>query len=132
MANFLINAYKIHTSFRFVIIGLLNTLFGYVAFYCLILAGLHYSLAVFLAMATGTIFNFLTYGNWVFYNNNPKLIIKFVIAYALIYSTNLLLLSYVRSWHISIYMAQGIITFPLVVLAYLLNKYFVFRTQAPK
>ena len=63
---------------KFVLVGILNTAFGYLVFALLLFLGLHYTLAVILSTIAGVLFNFKTTGTLVFKNHNNKLIFKFV------------------------------------------------------
>lgn len=66
---------------RFILVGGLNTAFG-VGVYCLaIYVGIPYYIATLLSNVLGVCFNFITTGNLVFRNNNPRLIFRFVMAY---------------------------------------------------
>lgn len=123
----LFHYYKKHLFTRFVAIGCLNTLVGFIVFSFFIKIGLYYSAAVLIGIAICALFNFFSYSNWVFYNNNPKLLIKFIAVYAILYGANVALLHLLLIWVINIYVAQAILLFPLVLLTYVLNKNFVFR-----
>ena len=70
---------------RFLCVGLLNTLFGYLCFAFFVYLGLHYALAVGLATCAGIVFNFQTTGKIVFNNTRTILIFKFIGVYAFLY-----------------------------------------------
>ena len=75
---------------RFILVGGVNTAFG-VGVYCLaIFVGLPYFIATLLSNVSGVCFNFITTGNLVFRNNDPRLIFRFVTAYVIIYFINIL------------------------------------------
>ncbi len=127
MIKLFCNLYQQHTILRFLVIGGVNTVFGYSIFSLFILLGLHYRLAVLLAIVAGVLFNFITYGNCVFYNNAPKLIFKFIVVYAVIYWLNITGLAFLLKHHINTYFAQAILILPLAICTYFLNKKFVFH-----
>ena len=61
----LVNLIKKHKFARFLLVGVLNTLFGYFLYGTLILIGLDYKYAVLLATILGDLFNFQTTGRLV-------------------------------------------------------------------
>lgn len=112
---------------RFVLVGGLNTVFG-VGIYCLaIFIGLPYFMATLVSNVLGVCFNFITTGNLVFRDNNPRLIFRFVTAYVLIYFVNTLVVKAFIELGLNSYWA-GIIATPVVAIcSYTLLKYFVYR-----
>ena len=62
----LVNLIKKHKFAKFLLVGVLNTLFGYFLYGSLILIGLNYKYAVLLATIIGVLFNFQTTGRLVF------------------------------------------------------------------
>lgn len=127
MLNYFYKIYQRHTVIRFLFIGGINTLFGYLVFSAATFLGAHYRWASLISVVAGVLFNFMTYGNCVFYNNELKLIFKFVAMYALVYALNVIGLSFLLSWPMTAYVAQAILTLPLAICAYVLNKRFVFQ-----
>jgi putative flippase GtrA len=63
--NKLVGNVKKHRFVRFLLVGVLNTIFGYFLYGTLILIGLDYKLAVLLATILGVLFNFQTTGRLV-------------------------------------------------------------------
>jgi len=62
----LVNLIKKHKFARFLLVGVLNTIFGYFLYGTLILIGLDYKYAVLLVTILGVLFNFQTTGRLVF------------------------------------------------------------------
>ena len=114
---------------RFLAIGLVNTLFGYLAFAILIYMGISEVAAVPTAMVAGTLFNFISYGKYVFASLNPRRLPKFVMAYLLLYACNLGGLRGLARVGMGPYAGQAILTLPLVILAYVFNDRWVFRAN---
>ena len=114
---------------RFVLVGGLNTAFG-VGFYCLAIhVGIPYYIATLLSNVLGVCFNFITTGNLVFRDNNPRLIFRFVVAYVLIYFINTAVVKAFILLGMNNYWA-GILATPVVALcSYSLLKYFVYRKK---
>src|SRR4051812_1092370 len=77
---------------RFLLVGMVNTAFGYGVFAVLLLAGLPSALALLLATVIGVVFNFFTTGRMVFESNDRRRLPRFVLAYVVTYSANLALL----------------------------------------
>src|SRR5512135_1115327 len=90
---------------RFIIVGGLNTAFGYGVFALMLTLGLHYSLAALLATILGILFNFKTYGTLVFKNPDNRLILKFVGVYGISYVLTVVALGILKSFGLSAYMA---------------------------
>jgi putative flippase GtrA len=112
---------------RFILVGGLNTAFG-VGVYCLaIFLGIPYYIATLLSNVLGVCFNFVTTGNLVFRNNDPRLIFRFVGAYVVIYFVNTAVVKAFILLGLNSYWA-GILATPVVaVCSYSLLKYFVYR-----
>lgn len=123
--------YVSHKQFIiFIMVGVLNTIFGYSVFALFIFLGMHYGLAVFLATCVGVLFNFKTIGSIVFKNKNARCIWRFISVYVICYGVNvgvikLNLLLYASA---NIYLVGAVATFVVAILSFSLNKYWVFRT----
>ena len=112
---------------RFVLVGILNTFFGY-GVYCLFLfIGLHFTIAAFMATVLGVCFNFFTTGNFVFRNRNYKLIFRYLLLYAVLYVISIILLDVWEKFVHSYYFAGFINIPPMAILSYWLQKNFVFN-----
>lgn len=111
----------------FLFVGGLNTLFGYSLYALLIYFGVYYPLAVLLATCLGVLFNFFTTGKIVFKNSNNRLLIKFIGVYAFLYVLNVIIINVLHALSDNLYLAGFIATFPLAVIAFVLNKFLVFK-----
>jgi putative flippase GtrA len=112
---------------RFFLVSGLNTVFGYGFFALLIFIGLSYPLALFLGTIAGILFNFKTIGGLVFNNQNNLLIFKFFGVYGITYLCNLGGLALLKSFDINTYLGGAILIIPVGLLAFLLNRTFVFK-----
>ena len=112
---------------RFLLVGLVNTLFGYSIFVGLSLAGTSYYLSTLLATILGVLFNFKTIGKLVFKNHDNKLIFGFIAVYIAIYLLNITSLNLLLFLGINVLTAQAVLILPLALLSYSLNKIFVFK-----
>ncbi len=115
------------TFVKFILVGILNTAFGYTIFSLLIFLKCHYSLAMLLATIIGILFNFKTTGKFVFANTNNKLLFKFILTYGVVYLTNIMTLKVLLLFTENIYLAGAVSTIAAALLSYLLNKEFVFQ-----
>lgn len=121
---------KIRKFIKFLVIGLINTLFSYIIFFFGILYGLHYSLATLIALILGILFNFYTYGNFVYNNNNYRLIGYFFVIYGLIYITNISIQTLLHFIGIkSDYITGGLALLPIAVISYILMNNYVFKNK---
>ena len=111
---------------RFLVVGGVNTIFGYCMYALFTFIGLHYALAVLLAQISGVIFNFNTTGKIVFYNTKSHLIFRFAGVYVFLYVINVLILSLFAKIDYNMYFAGLILILPMALLSFLLNKKFVF------
>jgi putative flippase GtrA len=112
---------------RFLCVGVLNSAFGYGVFSLLIYAGMHYAPALLFATISGVLFNFKSTGSLVFKSHDNKLIFRFIGIYTIIYLVNLVGLKLLSFINVNIYFGGAILLFPMAVLAFILNKRFVFN-----
>lgn len=112
--------------FRFLLVGGLNTVFGYGCFSLLLYIGLHYSIALFIATFLGILFNFKTTGALVFKSSNNFLIWRFVLIYTVVYGANVLGVQAFSRLGLTPYLGGAILVLPIAILAFILQKRFVF------
>jgi putative flippase GtrA len=112
---------------RFLIIGVINTLFSLSIYWILVYFGVHYTLAMFTGNMLGTLFNYVTTGRLVFENKSKKLIFKFFAVNFLIYLLSIASLKGLFLVGFSKYISAVIIAPPMAVIAFFLFKYIVFK-----
>ncbi len=113
--------------FRFIVVGVINTAFGYGIFALLIYLKFHYTIAVLISTVLGVLFNFKTIGKLVFKNNDNKLILRFIIVYFITYWINVFLIFiFKKIFYQNLYFAGFLSLIPVAVITFLLNKHFVF------
>jgi putative flippase GtrA len=115
-----------HQFVRFILVGVLNSAFGYTCYALFLGAGLNYALALLLATFLGVIFNFKSTGALVFGSHNNRLIFRFVCSYAVVYLVNAAGIKVLAQFGISHYLGGALLLIPMAVAAYALNKRFVF------
>jgi putative flippase GtrA len=113
--------------FRFLVVGGINTLFGYIVYAGFILLNLHYSLAALFSTILGIIFNFFTTGRIVFKDRRSNLIVRFFGVYAVYYVLNVSLLKLLTAQGLNSLVSGAITALPLAVLSYFLSRTFVFK-----
>ena len=113
---------------RFLVVGALNTLFGYGVFSLLVLTGLGAGLSLFVATVLGVLFNYVTTGRLVFAARGLGRLPWFVAVYGLTFLINLWSLKGLASAGFSPFLAQALLLPFVTILAFVLNKTFVFRT----
>ena len=111
---------------KFLVVGGLNTLFGYTLFAVLIFFGLHYTIAVFIGTVLGVLFNFQTTGRLVFGSKDRSLIWKFFGVYGVTYIVNIIGLYLLEKVIHNVYISGAILILPLALLGFSLNKRYVF------
>lgn len=123
----LINKLSKNKLVRFFLVSGLNTVFGYGLFALLIFVGVAYPLASLISTIAGILFNFKTIGILVFKNHNNILIFKFFAVYGITYLCNLGGLALFKHFEVSLYCGGAILLIPVGLLAFILNKIFVFN-----
>lgn len=111
----------------FILIGVINTVVGYLLYAFFLFCNLNYSIAFFLATCLGVLFNFQTTGKIVFNNSNKKLLLKFIVVYLFLYIFNIVLIKFTYLFLKNYYWAGMVALIPSAVLSFFLNKYVVFR-----
>ncbi len=114
----------------YLLVGAINTLFGYATFALLLLLGLHYALAAFLSTILGVLFNFQTIGRIVFGSRDRSAIVRFVAVYGVTYLLNIGALRLLHGEHLDVLVAQALLVLPLAGLSFLLHQRFVFVQEA--
>lgn len=118
---------NLRTFVKYVIVGGVNTVFGYGIFALLIYLGLAYPVALFIATVLGIAFNFKSTGIFVFQSHDNRLIFRFVTVYFLIYFINLIGLKILSGEGLGMYYAAGIMLPFMALVGFIANKKLVFR-----
>ena len=120
---------EIQRFIKFLIVGGINTLFGYTAYITLLYVGFHYSAASLLATILGVIFNFFTTGRLIFDCMDHRKFVRFFMVYVVSYLINLVFLAIFDSMGANMYWAGLPMILPMALLTYNLNKRFVFAVK---
>ena len=125
-----VNNLQINSTFiRYLLVGAVNTAFGYSVFALLIFIGWHYSIALFFATVAGIFFNFQTFGILVFRKRDWRLIWKFLAVYGILYGINVFLVFLVLLFLRNVYVANAIAIIFIAGLGYFLNRHFVYENH---
>lgn len=113
----------------FILIGIINTVFGYSAYALFIYLGLNYILAVLMATIFGVLFNFKTIGKFVFGSSHNGLISRFIFVYTIVFTINIIIIKILKNFGLNDYISGLLAIAPASVASFILNKYFVFERQ---
>lgn len=111
----------------FFVIGGINTVFGYSVFALFLWVGIHYSIAALLSTISGILFNFTTFGRFVFDNRSYSNLPKFILVYGANYFFGVGVLFICNQYNYNLYLAQAFLILPTALLRFILMKYFVYR-----
>jgi|SRR6185312_1584487 len=118
---------------RYLFVGCLNTLFGFLVYSALVFLNLPTWAALLGGNIAGIAFNFLTIGGIVFLDLSPARIPLFVLSYGAIYLINLELIGLLQTWVRGRIAAQAVLVLPMALLSYLiLSKYVFAKTRSPQ
>lgn len=114
---------------RFLVVGVVNTTFGYGIFTIVFLFTGIPALALFVAIVLGVAFNYFTTGNFVFARRGNHQAGLFILGYSFVYFANLAALHLLIASGVGPILSQLICLPCLAVLSYFINARFVFRKQ---
>jgi putative flippase GtrA len=118
-----------HQFVKYAIAGVVNTIFSYCVYALLIFIGLHFSLATFLQMVAAIIFNFYTFGKFVFKNSDKKLMMQFIPVSIVLYFVYTGGIKLLKINGFNDYISGAIMLAPTAVLSFVLNKYLVYENK---
>jgi len=112
---------------RFLVVGGVNTLFGYGVFAFFLFLRFHYAVASFLATVMGILFNFHTVSRFVFSSGDRTLIFKFVGVYACTYVVGTAGIKVLSVLGLGYYLGGAVLLLPMAVMSFFLNRTYVFK-----
>lgn len=110
----------------FLLVGCLNTFFGYATFAFFLYLGVSYPFALLIATFFGIFFNFKTIGSFVFRDDNFKRLYRFICVYTFTCILNITLINFLVTVIANTYIAGFCVLAPMAIITFLLNKFFVF------
>lgn len=115
---------------KFILVGIINTIFGYSLFALFVFLNIHYSLSVLLSTILGVLFNFKTIGKLVFDSSDNSLIVRFVMVYIIIYVLNITgLWIFEVNGYENMYINGFVLLAPLAIVSFVFNKRYVFKGE---
>jgi putative flippase GtrA len=112
---------------RFVFVGIANTALSYAVYAVMLMLGLAYAAANFIALLAGIVTGFKLQGTYVFRRTELRLFWRFVVCWALIYCFNIIFIAQMMRLGFNAYVG-GAIALPFVTaLSYVMQKTLVFR-----
>jgi len=118
-----------HEFIRFILVGVLNTIFGYSIYALFIFIGFNFVIASFFATIIGILFNFQTIGRLVFQAHDNRLIFRFFMVYGIVFLFGIIFIWLLKLIGLNNYIAGLITLFPNAIISYLLNKFYVYRRR---
>lgn len=114
---------------KFVLVGIVNTMFGYGLFALLLFCNIHYALASILATIISVLFNFKTTGTLVFENKDNSRILKFISVYCLTTILSISGLKIAKIFGLNLYFAGFVLTGIMAIVTFILQKKYVFKKE---
>jgi putative flippase GtrA len=121
-----------HHFFRYIFIGIFNTITGYGITFYLFYLGTMAELSNFLGYAIGILLSYFLNKKYNFKSNNSHIkdFPKFAISMFTAYIVNLIILIIIfRYYELSFYLAQVLASVGYVLVGYILSKHYVFRER---
>jgi putative flippase GtrA len=112
---------------RFLLIGALNSIFGFCVFSAMVLLGTGNLPALFAGNLAGLVFNFFSTGGLVFRSLTFSAVPRFVLCYVAVLTLNTFLLGWLAALAGDRILAQALLTLPMAVMSYLVMSHWVFR-----
>lgn len=114
---------------RFLLVGGLNTIFGYVVYLICLYVGMGVEIALAVTTCIGATFNYFTNSILVFRHRGRNLLPRFLAAYGVVYVVNVVTIRILLATGLGPAIAQAILLPGLAALAYLIFKFFVFKAN---
>jgi putative flippase GtrA len=114
---------------RFILVGIVNTIFGYAIFALMTFLELHYTIAIGIATILGVLFNFKSTGIVVFGMYGNERLFRFILVYCVVYAVNVTGVFLLLRLSIGSYAAGLLILLPLALLSYTLTQRYVFKSE---
>lgn len=125
-----LRAFRANNRFgTFIVVGVMNTIVGYLLFLGALTLGLHYTLASLLATILGILFNFTSSGYIVFGSTCKKRLPHYFAGYGIVYAANCIGLFLLGFISIKPSIAAAFLLIPMAGLSYLIQRGFVFRAK---
>lgn len=115
-----------HQFIRFGVVGSVNTGFSYGLYAFFLWCNLGFALANGLAFLISLLFSFRTQGVLVFRNSEPRLLLRYLLAWGVIYLINIGLIALLMRASFNAYSAGAVALIPVTLLSFVVQKFAVF------
>jgi putative flippase GtrA len=115
--------------FRFILVGLLNTLFSFTVYAALLLVGMDYVGANLGALLLGILFSFRTQSHFVFAMHDPLRIFRFTALWGALFLVNIFVIARLMRYGLNSYEAGALALIPITALSYISQKKWVFSAK---
>lgn len=117
---------------RFLFVGGVNTLFGYLCYASLLYLELHFTCAALFGTVLGVAFNYLTNSRLVFDANlfSGIRLQRFIVVYLIQYLVNISCIWVLGQFGLNPYLSGLVLILPLAGITYLLMKFFVYNGKS--
>ena len=112
---------------RFILAGVVNTIFGWLVFSFFIILNFNIPISLMLSTVIGTLFNYITFGGYAFKKVSVPIFFRFILSYIAVYILNLFLIHLVLLVYNTILLIQFCLLPPMALTSFFLMKKFVFR-----
>lgn len=119
--------FRRYRPLRFLVVGVLNTGFGYGCYALLVALGLSVAVASLIALVLGIVWSFTTQGTLVFQNATRVTFMKFTLNWIALYFVNLGCITLFMRGPMNAYLAGALATVPVTAISYFSMKHFVFK-----
>jgi len=112
---------------RFLLVGILNTIVGYIVFSTLYFVLNSEIISLLLAYILGILFNYKTYSKYVFTSSDRQVFVNFIMIYLGIFLLNTVFLKiFINMIYFNPYISQFLLILIVTPILYLLQKKYVF------
>lgn len=110
---------EVQRILRFLAVGFLNTVFGYVVFAALFAAGVGAQIALICSFVIGILWNYQTHARLVFASSGSRRLPAYIAVYVALYGLNAVVLAGLIWLGLSAWLAQALFLPVSAILAYL-------------
>lgn len=118
-----------HRWLRFLVVGGINTGFGYGVYAGLVFLGLNFAVSNLCSLVLGILFSFRTQGALVFRNSERGLFLRYVAMWAFLYFSNTMIIASLIKFGMDAYSAGALAILPTAAISFFLQKYLVFSVR---
>ena len=114
---------------KYLVYGMINTLFGFFIYSAFIYMNFSYQFAVLVALLIGVAFSYFTHSSYVFKQTGSEAFIKYVVVGIFLYFINLFLISIFLDFGFDAYYSGAFSSLILVFLSFILQNKWIFRKR---